>query len=305
MLIRNIMLHQGRDVRSPVRLEVACAMAAQHNAHITGVFVMPSASDLVNMEWAISIDSAEKWLSKLREGHDKAQKAFDARLSAEGLSGEWHTMEGKDAKAMMAAARHGDLTILGQTNPDEDPYDSSIPDDVLLGAGGPVLIIPYADTFSSVGKRIMVAWDGSREAARAVKDALPLMREADKVLVYCVVPAGGKASSGTEICAHLAKHGVEAELAHNALGTESDAVDSSLQTVGGFGFQELGAWTYSQHRAMGEINVGDALLSAAADHSIDLLVMGAYGHARLREMIFGGVTRHILKTMTVPVLMSN
>lgn len=125
------------------------------------------------------------------------------------------------------------------------------------------------------------------------------------MLVYCVAQTAGDYSSGTEICAYLARHGVEVELVHGVSGAEADAVDATLETIGDFGFQERGAWTQSRRHAMEEINIGDALLSAAADNAIDLLVMGAYGHVRLRELVFGGVTRHILRTMTVPVLMSN
>lgn len=305
MPIKTIILHQGRDTHSPRRLKAAAALAARHDAHLIGVFVNASAADLVNMEWAIGSKGVEKWLASSQEAHDRAKEAFEACLSSDKLSGEWRTMEGTDAQAMMAAGRHGDLTILGQTDPDERAYDGGMPDDVVLGAGGPVLIVPYAGSFSAFGKRMMIAWNGSREAARAAKDAMPFLQQAGKVLVYSVAPEGGTRSSGAEICSYLARHGVEAELAQGARGAEADAVDSTLETIGDFGFQQRGAWTYSRHHAVEEINVGDALLSAVADNAIDLLVMGAYGHARLREMVFGGATRHILQTMTVPVLMSN
>lgn len=305
MSIRNIILHQGRDARSAVRLEIAANMAAQHGAHVIGIFVKPAAADLATMEWAIGGKGVEKWLESLEHDHDRVKTQFDAHIPAKGVSGEWHTIEGGDAEVMMAAARHGDVTIVGQANPDDDINDAGLPDNIVLGAGGPVLVIPYAGKFPGIGKRVMIAWNGSREAARAIKDAIPFIQAAEKVLLYCVVPAGGKSSPGAEIRAFLSRHGVDVELSHSTTGPEADAVDSSLETVGGFGFQQLGPWTNTQRHALREIDVGDVLLSAAADNSVDLLVMGAYGHSRLREMVFGGVTRHILHTATVPVLMSN
>ena len=151
----------------------------------------------------------------------------------------------------------------------------------------------------------MIAWNGTREATRAVRDAMPLLQRAQKVIVYSIKLTSHHHLSGAEICTHLARHGVSGEVGQIVPGAESEAVGPSLTTVGDFGFQEPGAWSQTRHPAIGEIGVGDALLSAVTDYSIDLLVMGAFGHSRVRELILGGATRQVLKTMTVPVVFSN
>ena len=280
MPIKQIILHQGRDKRSDVRLDAACAIAERYGSHIIGVFVSAPADD-------------------------QARKVFDTRLSEKGLTGEWHEFEDGEVDVVTKASRFGDLTIVGQFDPDDENSSSRLTDHVVLGAVGPVLILPYAGTFPTLGERVMIAWDGGTAAARAVQNALPLIQNANKVIVYTVESADRTNPDQFDIGAYLARHGVQLEVSLGTVGSESDAVASSLQTVGGFGFQERGAWTYTRHQALAEIGTGDAILSAVSDHSIDLLVMGAYGHMRLWEMLFGGVTRQILTSMTVPVLMSN
>jgi nucleotide-binding universal stress UspA family protein len=136
-----------------------------------------------------------------------------------------------------------------------------------------VLIIPYIGLQAPIGQRIMIAWKNTREAVRAVHDAMPLLTAAAEVQVVMVNPSAEDGDAPTaDICRHLDRHGVNVE---------------------------------STHIVARDIEVGDALLSRAADESIDLLVLGAYGHQRWRETVFGGVTRHLLQHMTVPVLMSH
>ena len=143
----------------------------------------------------------------------------------------------------------------------------------MIGAGGPVLIWPYAGSFAVHADTIMLAWNGTREAKRALADALPLLRQASKVIVFGVDTGDGKHIPGAEISAYLARHRVTTEARHT--------ISSS----------DLGA--------------GDAVLSEISDHGAGLLVMGGYGHHRMRELLLGGVTRDILRQMTVPVLMSH
>ncbi len=305
MLIRDIVVHQGPDSRSEARRDVAIALAKAHDAQVIGVFakVDPDAPEY----WWMAFDkeSIAEWLSTLEEIGAAAEEAFITRLAEEGLKGKWRVMDGNLTEALMTCARYGDLTVIGQADPDELAYDSNLPDHLVLGAGGPVLVVPYAGHFKTIGRRVMVAWDGGREAARAVRDAMPILKQAETVTVYCINPADEGHLAGAEICAHLARHGVSAEASHRTLGPEAEAFSSALKTVGGFGFQQRGPWTQTQRPPMAEPDVGDALLSAVTDSDIDLLVMGAYGHSRVREWVLGGTTREILRTMTVPVLMSN
>ena len=136
----------------------------------------------------------------------------------------------------------------------------------------PVIAVPFAGKFKTLGKRVLVAWNGTREAARATHDALPFLTHADKVVVLSVNASGKVHIPGADISTHLARHGVDVEI-HNREGND--------------------------------VSVGDAILNAVSDYGADLLVIGAYGHSRVRELVLGGVTRHLLRHMTIPVLMSH
>ncbi len=165
------------------------------------------------------------------------------------------------------------MVVLAQ--PDHSgELESHIAEDVVLSSGRPALVVPYIGAAKTIGERVMVAWDASREAARAVHDALPVLERAKSAVVLVINPHRGNhgAEPGADIALHLARHGVEVE---------------------------------AQHLEVNDLSVADALLSRLADNGIDLLVMGAYGHSRLRELVLGGVTRQIFQEMTVPVLMSH
>ena len=144
-----------------------------------------------------------------------------------------------------------------------------------MAAGRPVLMVPNEGLHSGIGSRVVVAWNGRREATRAAFDALPLLQQAKEVKVLWIDPASGDEDGGTfaatDLCAALARHGITCE----AVAAASDG------------------------------NVGATLLSRAVEQRADLLVMGCYGHSRLTEFVFGGATRHILRHMTIPVLMSH
>ena len=165
---------------------------------------------------------------------------------------------------------------MGQPDPDEISPFVGVPDEVVMAAGRPVLIVPYMGTHERTGKRVVIAWNASREAARAVNDSLPLLETADEVHVLVLdVDASNVENAplpGADICLHLARHGIDAQ-AHHVQATE--------------------------------IDVANLLLSQVADMDGDLLVMGGYGHSRLREIMLGGATRDVLAQMTVPVLMSH
>jgi len=165
--------------------------------------------------------------------------------------------------------------VVGQT----DPSDGSgvlpdFPHQLVLTVGRPVLLVPYAGRFETLGRRILLAWNAGREATRATTDAIPFLRDAEEVNVVAVNPAGRQHGEvpGADIGLYLARHGVRVKV-------------SNVQAT--------------------EIDVGNQLLSSAADLSSDLIVMGAYGHSRFAELVLGGVTRTMLESMTVPVLMTH
>jgi nucleotide-binding universal stress UspA family protein len=173
-------------------------------------------------------------------------------------------------------ARYADLVVLGQAAAAEDNEGSllpDLPDYVLLNCGRPVLLVPRTGRFPTIGKRVMVAWNGSVEAAKAVTAALPLLRGAEQVTLTVLGNSADTLgeSPGADIALYLARHGVNVEVLRRP-----EAADP-----------------------------GKAILSLAADFNVDLLVMGAYGHSRFREMMLGGATRTILATATLPVLMAH
>jgi nucleotide-binding universal stress UspA family protein len=194
------------------------------------------------------------------------------------ISVEWRAIaEGPEANPALHA-RYADLAILGQIDPDGNEMAAirPRPERVALESGRPVLVVPYAGHFETMGRRVVVAWDASREATRAVNDAIPLLAAAETVTVLAIDPHQGPTGHGelpgADISLHLARHGVKATI---------------------------------ERTVSAGVPPGEVLLSRAADLAADLLVMGAYGHSRARELLLGGVTRTILNSMTVPVLMSH
>ena len=171
-------------------------------------------------------------------------------------------------------ARRFDLAIVGQTKSDRNAIEAVIPESTLFVSGRPVIIVPYIQKAPIKLDRIMVCWDGSRSAARAIADAMPFLERAKNVEVVIVTNERGKRDEieGADMGQHLARHGLKVEV------------------------------TRITH---GDLNVADALLSHSMDAGADFMVMGGYGHSRLREFVLGGVTRDILRTMTLPTLMSH
>jgi nucleotide-binding universal stress UspA family protein len=186
---------------------------------------------------------------------------------------EWRQLDGQADRAVVAHARHADLTIVGQRSDDASEDSNRLLEALIMESGRPVLAVPAYGKVERFGHHVLCAWNGTREAARAVADALPLLCQAEKVTILSIDPDQSAARlPGADIALHLARHGVAAE--------------ASTTFSGGLG-------------------VGDALLARASDLGADLIVMGAYGHSRAREAVFGGATRSLLDTMTVPVLMSH
>ncbi len=205
---------------------------------------------------------------------DEASKRFEADAARAGVAAEWRALEGDVAATLNEQGRYADLVVVGQSNPeDEDDMSAGVADRLVLELGRPVLIIPYIGTHDTVGKRVLVAWNAKREAVRAINDALPILERAERVDVMVINPSGEEGDlPAADISLHLARHGVKAE---------------------------------AQSIAADDIDAGNLLLSRAADADADLIVMGAYGHSRFRETVLGGVTRHMMKHMTVPILMSH
>jgi nucleotide-binding universal stress UspA family protein len=263
--------------RSARSIEMAARIAHAFEAHVVGLFVRPAPYVPFGAYSEGRTQLLEELQEKMaRELAEQAQAQFDAGIKAARVRGaEWRIDQGDAAEVVSVHARYADLVVINQT----DPYAhdaSHFADAVLMSLSRPALIVPYAGNFDRFARRVLVCWNASREAARAVTDALPFLKRADKVTVMSVdgrtSAEGHGESPGSDISLFLARHGVKAEV---------------LQAVSA------------------DVDVGNVILSRAADESADLIVMGAYGHARVLEIVLGGATRTILRSMTVPVLMSH
>ena len=266
----------GRE-KSSRSLDLACRIASQFDSHLIGLFVRPSPY----IPSQVKADGAEKLVRELQakaaaEHAQQARARFDSVVKPAGTQrAEWRTADGTRAETVALHARYADLVVINQTDP-ESPDATHFGDSILLSVGRPVLLVPYVGQVTRFGQNILVCWNASREASRAVTDALPLLKKAKRVTILSVDGAASYAghgeSPGSDIALYLARHGVKAV----AAPTTSGAVD-----------------------------VGSVILSRAFDLEADLIVMGAYGHSRAREIILGGATRTLLQSMTMPVLMSH
>jgi nucleotide-binding universal stress UspA family protein len=182
-------------------------------------------------------------------------------------------LPGDTAAGLVALARLYDLTIVQQPDFDRTTFDNTMSQELLFQSGGPVLFVPKTHKGPLELKRIGIAWDGSRLAARAVRDAAPFLTRAQAITIICIneKPEAPNASAAA-LAAHLARHGLTARI------ERASADHADIQPM---------------------------LLSIAADTGLDLMVMGGYGHSRLEERILGGVTRGMFQSMTLPTLMSH
>ncbi len=290
MRLRDLQLVLDGTPRDAARLHVALDLARAAGAHLTGLcpleLLLPAdlGFALGGYPEVLALQSTMEQLQAEATARSGAiEAAFRAALAGAAVAGDWHCAPGPVGPAIAAAARHVDLTVIGQDDPDHrvPPAGRHMIEDVLLAAGRPLLLLPYAGSFPHIGRNVLIAWTPTREAARAVGDMLGLIAPGAQVTVLTIARAGAEQVPrgvpgdvpGAEIAAHLARHGLTV---------------TAARSVGD-----------------GQIHEADLLLSYAADLGADLLVMGGYGHSRVRELTLGGVTRSVLRHMTLPVLMSH
>ena len=267
MAIKDILVHIDERECSAARLHLAIRLAREHNAHLAGIFVEHHSF------FPFSTSTSD-------EAPLAARELFARAVAPSGLSSEWiHVPAALGlgmAEAVILHAYYRDLLVIGQLDyEDRCSLPDNFPDRVILGCGGPVLVVPYVGDSVSIGRRIMVAWRCGPESARSVNDALPLLRRAEDVAAVSVPSGRGDDHilpiSG-DLVQHLLRHGVNA---HSDLLFRDD------------------------------IGVGDQILNYASDHGVDLIVLGVYSQNRRGgQLSLGEVSRHLLKCMTVPTLMS-
>jgi nucleotide-binding universal stress UspA family protein len=279
MTYKSIVVQLDTSGRAHARFEYALRLARQFEAHLTGVFSTFTPDPRSFYVMAGSADYYEAHRKFRQERHGALDRIFHAELLRAGVSGKWIDNDEYASEAIPRYARCADLVVAGQDDPN-DPESfiaDHFPETLVMSAGRPVLFISYIGVFPTLGTNVVVAWDGSREATRAVHDALPLLQRAEKTTIVTLnglkgEPRGSRIP-GADIALVLARHGVKADV------VELDAAD--------------------------DVPLGDMLLSHASQLNADLVVMGAYGHSRWQELVMGGATRSMLESMTVPVLMSH
>jgi len=275
MSYKTILVHLDGDARNAETLQLACNLAGRFQAHLAAVYALeqplfaaamdPGAAAALTFQVELDLQMQAK-----------AQAMVKAAEQRSGLTIEWRAVSGNAVNNVILHARHADLLVMTQEDRAQKlGIDPSFGASVVVGAGRPVLMVPYAGEFKSCGASVLIAWSGTRESARAVADALPLMKKAREINIVSFNPKGDSGWGdipGADIGLWLTRHGVRV----NVRQQKSDDVD-----------------------------VGNQILSLASDLSSDLIVMGAYGHSRTFQFVLGGVTRTLFESMTVPVLMSH
>lgn len=274
-MIKDLIVNLEREPARDQVVTVALAIARRFDAHVSGVCFAYEALPSFTMP-----DFPSDVMTRMLAANEAAARAavarFEAACQREGVSAEHHLLETTYGTAgpFPKLARRFDLSVITQSDPDHSDNVILI-EQVLFDSGRPVLIVPYIQKAAVALDRVVCCWDGSRAATRAINDARPLLRRAGTVELLIVRDhkvRDEKELRGIEMANHLARHGIKLEI--------------KLITAP-------------------HVGVAATILSHVADTSADLLVMGGYGHSRLREFVLGGVTREMLSSMTVPVLMSH
>jgi nucleotide-binding universal stress UspA family protein len=276
-MIKDIVVNLGLGETGGSAGDYAVSVAAALEAHIAGIAFIYDAVIPVSSTGYIPAEVIETQQADSQAAAKAAADQFTAAAARAGVSAESLMLAASFAGSgdqFGRIARRYDLAIVGQAEPKITSVEEMIAETTLFESGRPVIVVPYIQKAPLKLDRVMVCWDGSRPAARAIADAMPLLQRSGQVEVVIVANERGKQDeiAGADMGQHLARHGLKVDV---------------------------------KRIAGGDIDVADALLSHVADSGADFMVMGGYGHSRLREFVLGGVTDGILRAMTLPVLMSH
>jgi nucleotide-binding universal stress UspA family protein len=279
MGFKTVVVHVNSSADTERRVRLATQIVRMSKGRLVGAAMSGISRFLyADHATAMGVSLAARYIDEARENARASLRRFETQCQALDLqSFESRLLDDQAADGLVLQSRYGDLVVLGQVSPDDpvSPLEEETPEYVAMNSARPVLVVPYAAHFEAPFKHVLVAWDGSMEATRAVTAAIPLMEQAGKVTL-AVFNAGRSPDThgsepGADMALYLARHGIRVE------------VSSQVTTI----------------------DIGSALLSFAADIDADLLVMGCYGHSRFREIMLGGASRTVLQSMTLPVLMAH
>jgi nucleotide-binding universal stress UspA family protein len=298
MNLKDILVCLDPTAAGEARLHLAVSLARSHHAHLSAAYVLPEAiPGAARPAGGTGVPTGLAWLPggaapahRAASGEPPAASAvvpgaelagiieqrFREQVQPHAIEGDWHLFEAGEGAELAARVGAADLAVFGQTSPDYRLPAGFRPEDVIVGSGRPMLVVPYTSKSTTVGRRVLVAWDSTREASRALHDALPLIVKAETVTVLTLSTREAGLERATpaldRVIRHLERHGITAQ---------------------------------PEETLRGDLPVAEALLSRAADLDADLIVAGAYHHSQFREALVGGVSRALLDHMTVPVLMSH
>ena len=261
-------------------LDTCSSLASHHGAHVSGVYIIPSVEVYAVYGGIAMADVVDDQRQRYQAMAIEVREKFERTMALNSLSYDWRELDAISSsigREFAQQCRLADLVMIGQVVADTScGVEPGFAEYVVMEAGRPVLLLPRGKSFKSIGNKVLMGWNGAKEAARACFDALPLLSADSEVDIVWVDPQkqSGLAGNlpGAELATTFARHNIRVT---------------------------------SEPMPTADSDVGNALLTRAGDSGADLLVMGAYGHSRVREFVFGGATEHVLNNMTVPVLMSH
>lgn len=273
--MKTIVVHVSEDADLAARVATAAALAVRHGAHLVGLSTHPFDLHIpAGVRGRGASMGFVREMKQLADEHERKCRAiFDAEAARAGISAEWRRDDREPLEALALHSRYADVAIVSQCPPAnfEEFLTGERPDHLALTAACPTLVLSHGKPAAPTGRRVLIAWRSSREAARAVRDGLEVLRRAERVNVLTIGPAEQDHLPGAEIAAYLERHGIKVETRTN------DSDDEP----------------------------GEIILAIAREIDADLVMMGAYGRSRLRELILGGTTKHMLSHATMPLWLSH
>ena len=266
------------------RVNVALRLAAQHGAGVTGLMVEKGCRNPRLATTGLRSTNGNEQREFRTKACERVRERFERQAATAPVECAWRAGTGDPLDLVLRFSRHADLTVIGQENRANGGPGTSgaLAERVVLASGRPLLVVPHLGTYPRIGQRVVIAWDASREAARAVIDALPLLKSARRVVA---VSADVKAR-------------------RNGRAPRNGLLETVASEIGGL-LTRHGVATEVRRDSTRDVPLADRLLNRITDECADLLVMGAFGRPRVRQALFGGVTRRVMRSMTVPVFISH
>ena len=279
MSYKTILVCLTNTTNAPALCELVCHLARQFNAHLVGLHTLQSISVYPGISVPLSSEFEASYRDQQLSEAREIEEIFQSHTQGEDFISEWRCIETHShsaAELMAEHARCADLVIVSQPDNEHDrPDQHTMHRNILENAGRPVLVVPVYGKYDTIGENVLVGWSATKEATRAVHDAIPLLQKAKTTHIFWVSKEPDDnsylAQSAREMATALDRHGVKVEVSH---------------------------------RVGQGLPIGDELLNEAADLGADLIVSGAYGHSRVFDFMVGATTPYLMKHMTVPVLFS-